>query len=99
MKIIISHDVDHLTALEHVRDLILPKHILRSILELGLGHATVAEMGNRLGDILKNRLHNLDSLLSFDREEEIPSTFFIGTALHLTIDFTTICLCRFRVFE
>ncbi len=37
MKIIISHDVDHITVLEHNRDLIIPKFIVRSFLYKGLG--------------------------------------------------------------
>jgi len=80
MKVIVSHDIDHLTASEHLRDLIVPKHIVRSLIELGLGYATVAEMGNRLEDILENRLHNLEALLKFDKAERVPSTYFVAVS-------------------
>jgi len=37
MKVIISHDIDHITVFEHKKDLILPEFILRSSVELLLG--------------------------------------------------------------
>lgn len=80
MKIIISHDIDHLTVWEHYNDLIIPKHFARSILECGLGHITASEVLGRLKSLLMNRWHNLESLMEFNRENDIPSTFFMATS-------------------
>jgi len=34
MKVIVSHDIDHISVTEHLlKDLIIPKHIVRSHLE------------------------------------------------------------------
>jgi hypothetical protein len=80
MKVIISHDVDHITVLEHGTDLIVPKHITRSFIELGLGYIESSEILNRLKDILKNQWQNLEELMTFDKKNNIPSTFFIGVS-------------------
>lgn len=78
MKIIISHDVDHITVWEHKCDLIIPKLIVRSFIELILGYASIAEFGNKFKDILKNKWQNLEEIARFDKENKVDSTFFIG---------------------
>ena len=78
MKAIISHDVDHITAWEHKRDLILPKHIVRNCIECGLRYISPVEVVRRSGDIFRNKWNNLDSLMEFDREYGVPATFFFG---------------------
>ena len=80
MKVIVSHDVDHLTFSEHFRDWCVPKYLLRTGIELGLRRISVAETGRRLGALLRNRWHNLDALMQFDREQEVPATFFVAMA-------------------
>lgn len=80
MKVIISHDIDHVTAWEHKSDLIIPKQILRSLIELSLGYISISEIINRFSDILKNKWHNLESLMKYDKENSISSTFFIGVS-------------------
>ena len=80
MKVIISHDVDHLTAWEHKSDLIIPKQTIRSLIEFFLGYISISEITNRFRDTLKNKWHNIESLMKFDSENSIPSTFFIGTS-------------------
>ncbi len=80
MKIIISHDVDHITALEHKKDLIIPKQIIRSLIELGSGYISASETKGRLQSIIQNKLQNLKELLNFDKEFGIPSTFFVAVA-------------------
>ena len=37
MKVIISHDIDHITAREHLTDTIIPKFIIRNKIELLTG--------------------------------------------------------------
>jgi hypothetical protein len=79
MKAIISHDIDHITAWEHLqRDLIIPKFIVRSKIELLTGKISFSEFYNRLADLFRNKWQNLDELISFDQSVGIPSSFFIG---------------------
>ncbi len=80
MKIIISHDVDHITVWEHNRDLIIPKFIVRSSIELVSGKISFKEYFFRFKELTKNKWQNLEELIEFDKGEQIPSTFFIGTA-------------------
>ena len=78
MKAIISHDVDHITVLEHKKDLIIPKFIIRSLIELGLGYASFSEIKDRFGECLINKWQNIEELIKFDKKHEVPSTFFVG---------------------
>lgn len=78
MKVIISHDVDHITSWEHKKDLIVPKAVIRGFIELSLGYISINELLSRLKGIVRNRLQNLEELLSFNRGNLVPSTFFIG---------------------
>ncbi len=78
MKVIVSHDVDHITAWEHKGDLILPKHLMRNWIEFCLRYISPDEMIKRLGDMLRNRWNNLEALMEFDKQQGIPSTFFFG---------------------
>ena len=80
MQIIISHDVDHLSVSEHLCDLIVPKFVLRSHLELALGAITFAELGRRLKGLVENRWQNLDALMDFDKANGIPATFFVAVS-------------------
>lgn len=77
MKIIISHDVDHITAFEH-KNMVIPKHLVRNIIEILSGYVSPSEFLNRLRDLSENKWHNLESLIEFDKENHIPSTFFFG---------------------
>jgi len=78
MKIIISHDIDHITVFEHKKDLIILKFIIRSFIELGLGYISFSELGLRFRDILKNKWKNIEELMTFNIENNVPATFFIG---------------------
>ena len=80
MKVIISHDVDHITVCEHRNDLVLPKHIVRSFIELGAGYIAPSEFLQRLNNILKNQWQNLEALMKFNKKNNIPATFFIGVS-------------------
>ena len=48
IKVIISHDVDHITAWEHSKDLIIPKFVARMFVEHGLGYISRCEVKSRL---------------------------------------------------
>jgi len=85
MKIIISHDVDHITVWEHKKDLIIPKFLIRNIVELMNGSIGGKELNLRFVSFFNNKWHNIEELLDFDGKESLPSTFFIsvGNALGL----------------
>src|SRR5579864_8019352 len=88
MKAIISHDIDHLTAWEHLtRDLIIPKFLVRSKIELLTGKISFSEFSNRLADCFRNKWHNLDELVSFNQSVGVPSSFFIGVANGLGLSY------------
>lgn len=78
MKIIISHDVDHITAWEHNNDFIIPKFMIRNLIEFGFGYCAMSELMKRLTSILGNQWQNIDSMMEFDRQNRIPSTFFVA---------------------
>lgn len=79
MKAIISHDIDHLSVSEHVfSDMIIPKFIFRSKIELLSGKICVKEFVSRMADLLKNKWHNIDELITYNRTKNIPTSFFIG---------------------
>ncbi len=80
MKIIISHDVDHITVLEHTRDLIIPKFIVRNSINFITNNISTKEYIKRYKDLnpIKNKWNNLEELILFDKRNAIPSTFFIA---------------------
>lgn len=79
MKIIISHDIDHLTVKEHLlKDLIIPKLIVRNQIELITGSVQLSEYFLRWKNILNNKMENIKEIVKFDKENGIPSTFFFG---------------------
>ena len=78
MKIIISHDVDHITVWEHKKDLIIPKFLARNMIELTSGAISGKECCLRFAALFKGKWHNIEEIIGFDRENKISSTFFIG---------------------
>jgi len=79
MKVIVSHDVDHLTVSEHLlKDLIVPKQLIRNHLELFQKTTSFKEYILRWKTLFKNKMQNIEELVAFDRENNIPSTFFFG---------------------
>lgn len=81
MKIIISHDVDHLYPSDHIfRDMIFPKLWMRSLLELLKGKIDVQCFLQRLFLFFRNKMHCIPEIMEYDRRNEIPSVFFFGMA-------------------
>ncbi|MEG1723992.1 MAG: hypothetical protein RR313_01225 [Anaerovoracaceae bacterium] len=79
MKIIISHDVDHLYPTEHIfRDLIFPKLWIRSLLQLIKGDISFYSFYWRLLSVFDKRLHRIPEIIDFDKKMGINSTFFFG---------------------
>lgn len=80
MKIIISHDIDHLSVKEHIfKDLIIPKYIFWSLSELLKGKISFSIFLKKItGLIKKNSWNNLEELLEFDKKNGVDSTFFVA---------------------
>ena len=79
MKIIISHDIDHVTVWEHLtKDLILPKFIVRANLELVKGKIGLHEYFHRYGDFFTNKWQGIEEIMNFNDSMGIKSSFFIG---------------------
>jgi len=80
MKIIISHDIDHLSVKEHIlKDLIIPKYIFWSLLELVKNKITLKIFFTKIiGLFKKNGWNNLEKLLRFDKKMGVNSTFFVA---------------------
>lgn len=81
MKIIISHDVDHLYPSEHFfKDLIFPKLWVRSFAELLKGEISFVCFLHRLLSIFSTRLHRIPEIVDFNKKHGVSSTFFFGVA-------------------
>ena len=79
MKIIISHDVDHLFGRDHwFRDLIYPKLWVRSISQAASKKITWKECRLRIGSCFQKERNRIDALMAFDRAHNVPSAFFFG---------------------
>jgi len=78
MKIIISHDIDHITVKEHKNDLLIPKFIIRAKIELFTGKISFKEFQLRMRNLLKNKWNNILELIDYNETNDIPATFFIG---------------------
>lgn len=79
IKVIISHDVDHLFAKDHwFRDLIYPKLWVRSTIQLIRREITLKEWWLRCISCFRKNRHNLDALMDFDENHGVKSTFFFG---------------------
>lgn len=79
IKVIVSHDVDHLFAKDHwFRDLIYPKMWVRNTLELFKREISIKEWWLRNTSCFRKNRHNLEALMDFDEKHGIPSTFFFG---------------------
>lgn len=78
MKIIISHDVDHLYVSDHFCDLIFPKLWLRSSLYLLRGKINIRTWIFRLLSIFDSKLHRIPELIEFENKNQFHSTFFFG---------------------
>jgi hypothetical protein len=79
MKIIISHDVDHLYPSDHLfRDMIFPKLWVRSLFEWLKGEISISVYIHRLTSCFYKRLHRIPEVVEFDRTHHVPSVFFFG---------------------
>lgn len=80
MKIIVSHDVDHLYNTDHLKDLYFPKLLIRSSFDLIKKTITRKEFVLRFSTPFKKRINRIHELVQFDKENNVKSTFFFGMA-------------------
>lgn len=88
MKIIISHDVDHLYNRDHLfRDLIFQKLIIRSFFHLLKGKISFKTFFWRCVSVFERRLNRIDEIMQKDKTEGIPSAFFFGMSQGLGMSY------------
>jgi hypothetical protein len=79
IKVIVSHDVDHLFGRDHwFRDMIYPKMWVRTTIQLVSGKIKPKEWFLRNTSCFRKNRHNIEALMKFDSEHGIKSTFFFG---------------------
>ena len=89
MKAIVSHDIDHLTLSEHyLNDLIVPKHFIRTYIELLLGKISLSELFHRYADVFKNQWQHIEVLHEFNIKNNVPTTYFIGVNNGIGLSYT-----------
>jgi len=77
MKIIISHDVDHLSVKEHIfKDLIIPKFFVWQFIEFYKWNIWFMELLNRYKDVFLNKWNNIKNLQKFNLENWVKATYF-----------------------
>ncbi len=87
MKIIISHDVDHLFWNDHLRDLYYPKLWVRETLAVLRGRISAGDWARRMTIPFHKNLNHLADIMRFDKENGVPSTFFFGMEKGLGISY------------
>lgn len=88
MKVIISHDVDHLTLSEHIfKDFIVQKHFVRTYLELFKCRITIPEFFLRHFDLWSNKWNNVQEIIEFNNTNNIKSCFFFGMSNGLGLNY------------
>jgi len=78
MKIIISHDIDHVNFTEHYKELIVPKYLARGLVEYIKGMIKFNELCRRFLNVFKIRFNRLEELTAFNATYDLNETYFIG---------------------
>ena len=79
MKIIISHDVDHLYSSDHwFRDLYYPKLWIRETINLVRRKESLSEWAFRCVSCLNHEQNHIRELIEYEKSQQIKSTFFFG---------------------
>ena len=87
MKIIISHDVDHITFREHLNDGIAAKFCIRTMLEMASLAISPYTAFQRVKRAWQNKWNNIEDLIIFDKSHNIDSTFFVGVSNGLGLSY------------
>ena len=88
MKAIISHDIDHITVWEHWSDGIIPKYLARTNIEYVTGKISLNEYVSRHGDFFTNKWQNIRELVAFNKQQNVPNSFFIAVANGLGLSYS-----------
>jgi peptidoglycan/xylan/chitin deacetylase (PgdA/CDA1 family) len=89
VKIIISHDVDHLYSADHWKhDLIIPKLWVRSFLHLCQRKIDINVFLRRIKYGFEKEWNHTREVLELDKSYGIPSTFFIGMSRGLGMSYS-----------
>lgn len=81
MKVIISHDVDHIDSVDHLfKDLILEKMFVRSWIQFIQGRLSFRTFIYRITLVFRGRMNRLNEIMEFDKKHHIPSEFFFGVS-------------------
>lgn len=90
MKIIISHDVDHLFWNEHIHDLTYPKLWVRQTAFLLKREVSLKEWLLRVGSTFSPVRNCIAEVMQFDTIHRVPSTFFFGMSNGLGLSYNKI---------
>lgn len=83
MKIIVSHDVDHLYLSEHWRDTFVPGLLRRTISGMVKGQISLREAFLRFSW----QLNRLNELHEFNLSKQVPATYFFGMRRGLNLSY------------
>jgi hypothetical protein len=86
LKIIVSHDIDHLHGLEHWRDVYWPGVWYRGAKALGKGQIGLVTYWKRAWPL--QRLERIKEVLELDRSVGATPTFFVGVANGLRLSYS-----------
>lgn len=78
MKVIFSHDIDHLSFWEHYKDSIIPKYYVRNNIEVFKGKISFSEYGLRYLSPFHNKWQNISEIMDWNDSLGFKSNFFIG---------------------
>jgi hypothetical protein len=88
MKIIISHDVDHIAFREHWgRDLFIPKWLVKNLFYTAAGELDLSLGIRRWVAVFEPRMHRVEEVMDWDHRFGIPSTFFVGVVRGLGLSY------------
>lgn len=88
MKIIISHDVDHLYWSDHLKDLIYPKLWVRETLAFFRQAISPKEYILRINSSFSAKRNHIEEIVELDNQFGVSSTFFFGMANGLGMSYS-----------
>ena len=89
MKIIVSHDVDHIDTRDHLaKDLILEKMFIRSFIQFFRREISTKTFFYRISMAFRGRMNRIEEVMKYDQEHHIPSTFFFGMSSALGMSYS-----------
>ena len=89
MRVVVTHDVDHLSVLEHWGDMVIPKFIGLSLIEWKKGLISGDELLYRFKEITKNEWDNIKKLARYDMKHSVNSAFYFAMSKGLGISYST----------